>query len=257
MLVAQSRRLGRQKMLAFIDQLKDAGSGNSLYLPAGLSSQQIEKLTEEFDLQNASPEIVELAASSKTGAAIFWSRSQKYLVIPPFPIVEQRIYDSFVVGPLRSLLTHDYRIAIVLVRLGAYGIGLCQGENLLASKVGTGNIHSRHRQGGSSAKRFQRHREKQIEYFLTRVCGHIEEILIRDAKLVDFIVYGGAWTTILLLQKQCSFLQQFDDRSLPAILDIGEPRQRVLEQTIERIWSSRVIQWREDTGYEETSIRPT
>ncbi|MBF8264462.1 MAG: hypothetical protein HW384_326 [Dehalococcoidia bacterium] len=236
-------------MLAFIDELKGTDSAASLYIPAGLSPHQIGKLTEKVNLENALPQIVELAANSKTGTAVFWSRSQKYLITPPFPIVEQRIDDSFIVAPLQSMLIHDYRIAIVLVRLGAYAIGLCQGENLIASKVGTGNIHSRHRQGGSSAKRFQRHREKQMEYFFTRVCGHAQEILRTEAAPIDYIVYGGAWTTILLLQKQCSFLSQFDNRNLPALLDIAEPRQRVLEYAIQRTWSSRIIEWNEDTGY--------
>ena len=256
MLIAQSLSLSRQKMLAFIDELKETDSAMSLYIPAGLSPQQIGKLTEKVNLENALPQIVELAANSKTGAAVFWSRSQKYLIIPPFPIVEHRFDDRFVVAPLRSLLSREYRIAMVLVRLGAYAIGLCQGESLIASKVGTGNIHSRHRQGGSSAKRFQRHREKQMEYFFTRVCGHIQEIFRTDSDPIDYIVYGGAWTTILLLQKQCSFLQKFDNRNLPALLDIAEPRQRVLEYAIQRVWSSRVIEWYEDTGIDRAAKPP-
>ena len=64
---------------------------------------------------------------------------------------------------------------------------------------------------------------------------------------VDYIVYGGAQTTILLLQKRCPFLRQFDDRTLPALLDIAEPRQPVLEGAVGRIWSSRVIEWHDDT----------
>jgi len=243
-------------MLAFIDELKETDSAASLYIPAGLSPQHIGKLTEKINLENALPQIVELAANSKTGAAVFWSRLQKYLIIPPFPIVEQRFDASFVVTPLRSMLIRDYRIALVLVQLGAYAIGLCQGEGLIASKVGTGNIHSRHRQGGSSAKRFQRHREKQMEYFFTRVCGHAQEILKMESGPIDYIVYGGAWTTILLLQKQCSFLSQFDNRNLPALLDIAEPRQRVLEYAIQRVWSSRVIEWHEDTGIERAAKPP-
>lgn len=252
MLIAQNLSLSRQKMLAFIDELKETDSAISIYVPPELSPQQIGKLTEKIKLENALPQIVELAANSKTGAAVFWGHSKKCLIIPPFPIVEQRLDDSFVVAPLRSLLIHDYKIAVVLVRLGAYAIGLCQGESLVASKVGTGNIHSRHRQGGSSAKRFQRHREKQMEYFFSRICGHILEIFKKEAEPIDYIVYGGAWTTILLLQKQCSFLRQFDNRNLPALLDIAEPRQRVLEYAIQRVWSSRVIEWHEDTGYDQT-----
>ena len=132
------------------------------------------------------------------------------------------------------------------MRLGAYAIGICDGENLVSSKVGTGLVHGRHRQGGSSAHRFERHRDKQIEYFLTRVCQHAREQLEPQAKALDYVVYGGAWTTILLLQKQCPFLGQFDEPTLPPLLDIPEPRQAVLETAVNRVWSSTVIEWRED-----------
>ncbi len=158
--------------------------------------------------------------------------------------------------PLRSLLCRDYEIALVLVRLGSYAIGFCQGEKLVSSKVGTGLVHGRHRQGGSSAARFRRHREKKIEGFLTRVCGHAREILEAHTRTLDYMIYGGAWTTILLLRKQCQFLQAFDDRMLPSMLDIPEPRQAVLESAVNHIWSSTVIEWDEGAICDETGKNP-
>ena len=169
----------------------------------------------------------------------------KYLVLPPFPVAEKYIAGGYEVAPLRALLQRDFTVAVVLVRLGAYAVGVCQGEKLVSSKVGTGLVHGRHRQGGSSQHRFERHREKQIEYFLTRVCTHAREHIEPHARSLDYIAYGGAWTTILSLTKQCPFLKQFDDRTLPPLLDIPDPRQPVLESAITRVWSSTVIEWRE------------
>lgn len=247
MLVARRFHVVRGKMLAFLDNLEEtSGTGVSRYMPAGLSPQQVAQLVENADPTKSATELAQLAASSKTGAVIFWSQSQKYLVMPPFPITEERFEPGFSTEPLRALLAHDYHVAVVLVRLGSYAIGVCQGENLVASKVGTGNVHSRHRQGGSSAKRFQRHREKQIESFLTRACGHIREVFERSPAPIDYIAYGGASTTIRLLRKQCPMLGQFDDRNLSPLLDIGEPRQPVLEAAVSRIFSSVVIEWHEE-----------
>ncbi|MDO9333949.1 MAG: Vms1/Ankzf1 family peptidyl-tRNA hydrolase, partial [Dehalococcoidales bacterium] len=109
----------------------------------------------------------------------------------------------------------------------------------------TGLVHSRHRQGGSSAARFQRRREDQTHHFLERVGGHIREIFEPYAKKLDNFVYGGARTTIQQLQKQCDFLRQFDDRLLPPLLEIPDPRFRVLETAITQVWSSRVTEWRD------------
>ncbi len=247
MLVSRRFLLSRVKMISFLDKLEIAnGATKSLYLPFGLSLAEIESsLAGVFAPETIPPELAKLAASSKTGAVLFWSSARKCLVLPPFPITEKYFAQGGAVG-LRSLLKHDFRVALVLVRLGAYAIGLCHGENLVSSKVGTGLVHARHRQGGSSAQRFRRHREKQIESFLTRVCGHVREQLEPQARVLDYIVYGGAWTTILLLKKRCSFLGQFENHALPPLLDIPDPRQAVLETAVSHVWSSTVIEWYEN-----------
>ena len=78
------------------------------------------------------------------------------------------------------------------------------------------------------------------------------DLLTSDPDLVvlnswlDFVVYGGAQTTILLLRKQCPFLARLEGAILPPLLDIPEPRQAVLEKAARRVWSSSVIEWRDD-----------
>jgi len=235
-------------MLAFLAELEaTSGPAESLYIPSGLPLQEVGNLLKKaLDPQAIPPELAELAAASKTGAVIFGSPSQTCLVVPPFPIRAEYLARGYVVEPLSSLLKRNFRVALILIRLGAYAIGLFDGESLVTSKVGTGLIHGRHKKGGSSQQRFRRHREKQIEYFLTRVCGHIQERLEPHASTLDFVVYGGAQTTILLLQKQCPFLARLGGEILPPLLDIPEPRQAVLEKAAMRVWSSSVIEWRDD-----------
>jgi hypothetical protein len=50
---------------------------------------------------------------------------------------------------------------------------------------------------------------------------------------------------VLKLKKQCPFLESLEDRELP-VMEVPELRQSVLESTITRIWSSRIIEWREE-----------
>lgn len=245
MLVSRRFFLSRVKILSFLNELEaTTGTAKSLYISSGLPLPEVENLLERMlDPQAIPPELAKLAADSKTGAVIFWSPTRTLLILPPFPIVIEYFAQDYLVEPLRSLLKRDFRIALILVRLGTYAIGLCEGESLIASKVGTGLIHGRHKQGGSSQQRFRRHREKQIEYFLNRVCDHIREHLEPHAQALDYVVYGGARTTILLLRKQCPFLGQFDRHILPPLLDIPEPRQAVLEKAVGRVWSSSIIEW--------------
>ena len=128
----------------------------------------------EISLPTSIPTLSRLAAGSRTGCYVFWSAGQKCLVVPPFPTTEKQDIQPLDLAQVRSQLEHDLMIALVLVRLGSYAIGVSRGEKLLASKVGTGLVHGRHRQGGSSAHRFERHRDKQIETFLNRVCEHVQ-----------------------------------------------------------------------------------
>ena len=248
MLISKRFHLGRSKMLGFLDELAvTEGKAISLYFPQGTPQARVENLLGRvFAATAIPPGMAEVIAGSGMGAAFFWSPPQMYLALPPFPIAEEYITDGYDVGPLRSLLCQDFLIALVLVRLGAYSIGICRGAELIDSKTGTGLVHARHKKGGSSQARFARHREKQIEQFLNRVCSHVREHIEPHARSLDYLVYGGARTTILSLRKQCPFLSQFDDRILRMLLDIPEPRQAVLEKAVGTVWSTDVIEWCED-----------
>jgi len=245
MLASRRLFLTRAKMLGFLDELEAAdGTARSLYMPPGLPYPEVENsLKEVLKEPVVAADIPELVSSSRTGAFIFWGPSRKCLISPPFPITERYSTQGYAVEPLRALLRHDLSVAFVLVRLRAYAIGLCRGENLIASKVGTGLVHARHKAGGSSQQRFQRHRETQIESFLNRVCCHIKEKLESQVRTLDYLVYGGARTTILALRRHCSFLERFDNRTLASLLDIPDPRQAVLETAMKRVWSSNMVEW--------------
>ncbi|MFA5450817.1 MAG: Vms1/Ankzf1 family peptidyl-tRNA hydrolase [Dehalococcoidales bacterium] len=194
------------------------------------------------------PEAVqEQAQKSLTGFAVFCNKQNTQceytLVIPPFPLKETLIGSYIETAPLLEILEHPYVIGIVLIRLGSFAFGVSRGQNLVASKVGKGLVHGRHRQGGSSANRFARHREKQMEIFFTRACSYLREKLEPYLKEIDYILYGGARTTIMEFKKQCPFTGVLGYPELPSQLDLPDPNQAVLNNALERAWSSRVFTW--------------
>ena len=249
MLIPTRRHLTRQRMLSWLNELEANNSpATSLYVPDDLTMLEVERTLKAplgQGLEEVIPDITDSIARSKTGAVIFWGTENKYLVLPPFPIKEKLFASGYGVEPLRSVIQQDLLLALVLVRLGAYAVGVFQGEKLVSRKVGTGLVHSRHKKGGSSARRFERHRDKQIEYFFERVCEHVREHLEPHLKRIDYIIYGGERHTLLSFRKQCQFLQKFDDRTLSSLMNVREPRQATLEATISQVWSSEVIQWQE------------
>ncbi len=230
-----------------LDELEgNESAATSLYVPHDLPASEVEKTLRAplgAGVEEARTEIVDAVTRSRTGAVVFWGKQAKYLVVPPFPIEEKLFTSGYDMEPLRALLQQERTVALILVRLGAYAVGVFQGERLVSSKVGTGLVHSRHRQGGSSAHRFERHREKQMEYFFTRVCNHVREHLEPRLQQIDYVVYGGERHTLLEFHKQCEFLQKFDDRTLEALLNVREPKQATLQAAIGQVWSSEVVEW--------------
>jgi hypothetical protein len=248
MSVAKRYRLTRSQALTFLDELtRRGGKAISVYVARGTPPPQAENLLRKvFSAVPMPPDMVEAVAASEMGAVLFRNPPETYLALPPFPVTEEYITDGYDVAPLRSPLSRDYLIGLVLVRLGSYSVGVCRGTELIDSKTGTGLIHARHHKGGSSQARFARHREKQIEQFLIRVCGHARERVEPHARSLDYLVYGGARTTILMLRKQCPFLGRFDDRVLRMLLDIPDPRKPVLERAVTAVWSTDVIEFHDD-----------
>jgi peptide subunit release factor 1 (eRF1) len=143
------------------------------------------------------------------------------------------------------MLEKDWKLGLILVRLGQWVIGILEGEKLLEGKAGTGLVHARHKKGGSSANRFARHRLKQVEYFFTRVEGHAREIIEPRFKELDYIVYGGTRDTLLLLWKQCAFFGKLESKVVDRLISVREPRRSSLEEAVNQAFSSTVFEYRE------------
>lgn len=235
-------------MLLYLDELNQIReNAATLYLPPDISQKEADAYLKQIPgLESVRIDVSDNIITSDTGCVFFWGETQKRLVIPPFPLKDKYMTTGYNSEPLRNLLTPDYKIGIVLVRLGSYSIGITEGERLILHNTGTGLVHGRQRQGGSSAARFQRRRKDQAHHFLERVGEHTRELIKTYGKNLDYFVYGGARTTIQQLRKQCNFFVQFDDKLLPPLLEIPEPRYNVLEKAVTQVWSSRVIEWQEE-----------
>ncbi|MFO8100602.1 MAG: Vms1/Ankzf1 family peptidyl-tRNA hydrolase [Dehalococcoidia bacterium] len=247
MRTSHRRRLNRERTLRFLEELgASPEAGVSLYLPAGMPEEEAQNaLNEAVATAQIASYLGSLACPSRTGAVLFWGTDCKILVLPPFPLGEKFLLSGYNVDPLQHLLEQELTIGLVLLRLGEYAIGIFRGEHLLTSKHGTGLVHSRHKKGGSSQGRFERHREKQMESYFTRVCAHARNQLEPYETDIDYLVYGSERNTLLKFRRQCSYLKRFDSRTRDSLLDIRHPNRAALKASIENIWSSEVIEFAE------------
>jgi peptide subunit release factor 1 (eRF1) len=236
-------------MSRLLDKLDSASEHSiTIYLPAESNLVDIQQSLKVIpENEQIMPVVRKELANSPCGVVIFWGENYKVLVTPPFPFSEKTAIYGYETSKLKNILEQELTIAVVLIRLGTYGIGVFKGEELLASKVGTGLVHSKHSKGGSSANRFARHREKQIEYFFTNVCVHAREKLEPYLRQIDFLFYGGERRTIQEFTRQCNFMGQLEKKVADRLLNIREPKQKTLLESINQIWSSKIIEWKEES----------
>ena len=66
-------------------------------------------------------------------------------ITPPFGLDHEGEYDALRVGPLLEALETAPTVAALLVRMGGYAVGVFEGEQLVASKVGSRFVKGRHK----------------------------------------------------------------------------------------------------------------
>jgi len=124
-------------------------------------------------------------------------------------------------------------VGVLLVRLGGHAAGVFAGRRLVDSKVGSRNVHGRHRAGGSSQQRFARRREGQARVALEAAADEAARILLPHRRDLDAVVLGGdrrALAEVLDDVRLRPLAPLVTDR----VLDVPDPRLKVLQATPDR-----------------------
>jgi peptide subunit release factor 1 (eRF1) len=148
---------------------------------------------------------------------------------PPFGLRHEAEYDRVRVTPLLEEIEEDHLVAVLLVRLGGYAVGVLEGERLVASKVGSRFVKNRHKKGGSSSNRFRRRREEQVDDLVREAAEVAARVLGPWQERVAFAALGGDRTAIDAVLAERADLAWLQERALPRFFTVPEPRLRVLE----------------------------
>ena len=150
---------------------------------------------------------------------------------PPFPPLEQTgVRNGFDPAPLLEHAARDRVVGVLLVRLGGHAAGVFSGRRLVDSKVGTRNVHGRHRAGGSSQRRFERRRAEQARVALEAAADVAARVLLPYLSDLDAVVLGGdrrALAEVLDDARLRPLARLAQDR----VLDVPDPRLAVLKAT--------------------------
>jgi peptide subunit release factor 1 (eRF1) len=160
---------------------------------------------------------------------------------PPLPALP-----AVGVAPPAELLdvvaTHAMKsrtIGVLLVRLGGYAAGVFDGGELVASKVGSRQVHGRSAAGGWSQQRFARRREGQVRVALDAAVSAAVLVLVPALPRLEAVVTGGdrqALRTVLDDQR----LSGVRARLAPRILDVPDPKAKVLRDSYRAATAVRI-----------------
>ena len=147
-------------------------------------------------------------------------------LLPSFGLDHEGSYDFVHVTPLLEEIARDHVVSVLLVRLGGYAVGVFDGEQLVASKVGSRFVKGRHRKGGSSANRFRRRREEQARALVKEAAAVAARVL---AEPTEFAALGGDRSAVDATLRECPQLAWLRERAIPRFFPVSEPRQRTLK----------------------------
>ena len=113
--------------------------------------------------------------------------------IDPPKDLKQYLYrcdDHFHVDILKNMLKDDHLIGFLAIDAKDAGWGLMFGDKIeVLSQTGSG-VAGKHRQGGQSAKRFQKLREMELTFFYNRVADTTREFFIDIYSIKGLIISG-------------------------------------------------------------------
>jgi Actinobacteria/chloroflexi VLRF1 release factor len=161
------------------------------------------------------------------------------LLVAPFPPLP---VDWASEQPVAAIVDHAQAprvIAILLVRLGGYAAGVFDRDELIASKVGSRQVHGRSAAGGWSQHRFARRREGQVKVALDKAADIAAEVILPLLGRLDAVVTGGDRTALhtVLADPRLTRLRPL---VTARILDVPDPRARVLRDSLQASRAIRV-----------------
>ena len=147
-------------------------------------------------------------------------------------------------GPLVSSLVQRRLIAFILLRLGAYAVGVADDENLVASKTGTRYVKGRHRAGGQSQRRFERNREEWISKLYDQVCAEVTTRFGPYERELHALATGGDRHVVEAFMKRCGFADRLRRRVTTIDVPVERPGLKNLGRAVTRAWGCQA--WDKD-----------
>jgi peptide chain release factor subunit 1 len=191
----------RKPIYEIVSQLKnEAGTASNIKsdLTRNHVQDALSRTIEYLKLYKEPPEngLVIFCGAIPTGKGIGTEKIEIYSVVPPKPIQINlyRCDDHFWIDHLKDMMKDDKVIGILSLDTQEAGLGILTGDRWEVVESLTSGVAGKHRQGGQSARRFERLRDNELNEYYRRVADYAQKIFI-DEYTVKGIIIGGPGPT--------------------------------------------------------------
>jgi len=168
----------------------------------------LSKVLQRLKLYKKTPEkglVVFCGALPREGGGPPGSEIVKIYEIDPPKDLTTSLYrcdDHFHTDILKDMLQDDNIIGLLAIDAKDAGWGLLHGDKLEVLKQTGSGVAGKHRQGGQSAKRFQKLREMELQYYFNRVAEITREYFIDIYQVKGLIISGPGPTKEEFVNKE-------------------------------------------------------
>jgi peptide chain release factor subunit 1 len=181
----------------------------------------LSRTIEYLKLYKEAPEngLVIFCGAIPTGKGFGTEKIEIFSVVPPKPIQINlyRCDDHFWIDHLKDMMKDDKVIGILSLDTQEAGLGILTGDRWEVVESLTSGVAGKHRQGGQSARRFERLRDNELNEYYKRVADYSQKIFIDEYPVKGIIVGGPGPTKENFLKEE--YLDYRLQNNVIAVLD--------------------------------------
>jgi peptide chain release factor subunit 1 len=170
-----------------------------------------------------------------TGKGIGTEKIEIYSVVPPKPIQINlyRCDDHFWIEHLKDMMKDDKVIGILSLDTQEAGFGILTGDRWEVVESLTSGVAGKHRQGGQSARRFERLRDNELNEYYRRVADYGKKIFIDEYNVKGIIIGGPGPTKDGFLKEE--YLDYRLQNNVIAVLDSSYSGSEGVREIIDKV----------------------
>src|SRR5919201_985793 len=199
----------RRPIFDVISQLRDE-AGTASNIKSDLTRTHVQdalsRTIEHLKLFKETPEngLVIFCGAIPTGKGFGTEKIELYSIIPPKP-VQINLYrcdDHFWTDHIKDMLKDEKVMGILSIDTQEAGLGILTGDRWEVVDTLTSGVAGKNRQGGQSARRFERLRDNELNEFYNRVGEHAQKVFIDQFNVKGLLVGGPGPTKENFLKEE-------------------------------------------------------